>query len=271
MASAAAARFVPWWTPVASPVFEPQGQAILQEILWGQQVGGSLWPFQPLGWDYLRPLHLHGQPEILFLRKGSLTLYLGRQALKMRAGDLAWVPPSVQHITVDQSRDLDYWVLQLEPWLVRRALERTSIFEPGSQPGQWLELMLRRIPDRPLFELDTRQRDTIEQSAALTYQTHLQAWVGHSPLDSPYEWIPPWTTSLLQRAREQLMAVFVASCVTKVSSGRPKSRVPGDGATFPGPGTRFASSRDCAAPTTGSVQPPAELEAGRPRRGRYAK
>jgi hypothetical protein len=34
---------------------------ILQETLWGGDVAGALWPFQPLGWHYLRPLHLHDQ------------------------------------------------------------------------------------------------------------------------------------------------------------------------------------------------------------------
>ncbi len=205
----------------------PPEQPIMQEILWGPKVGGALWPFQPLGWTYQRPLHLHCQPEVLIMRRGSLRLVLGGESFTLRAGQFAWIAPSVQHVTEALTEDVDFWVLQLEPWLVRRAVEQMQRGRAidGCARDPWLGALLGIIPDPPVVEPTSRHRDAIEQAAVLAYQTYLDAWRGLSAPNRNYEWIPPWTTAGEQQARERLTRVWLmAVAATREEYGRTPPR-----------------------------------------------
>jgi AraC-like DNA-binding protein/mannose-6-phosphate isomerase-like protein (cupin superfamily) len=190
----------------------PREHAILQETLWGADIGGALWPFQPLGWQYLRPLHLHDQYEVLFMRRGSLRLTLGRESVPLRPGQFAWIAPSVEHRVDQLSPDVDFWSLQLEPWLLTRALggnERGVFSEPDLHTS--LAAFSKELPDPPVILPASAYGDTFEQAAHTAWSTYLLQAARCPPNDERYSWIPRWDALSARAAQEGLVAVTRAT------------------------------------------------------------
>jgi len=57
------------------------------------------------------PSHKHPHEQITYLVKGSLRMTVGDETRTMRAGDIAVVPPEVEHFaeTIEQSLAIDSW------------------------------------------------------------------------------------------------------------------------------------------------------------------
>jgi AraC-like DNA-binding protein/mannose-6-phosphate isomerase-like protein (cupin superfamily) len=204
-----------------SPRTEPP---ILQETLWGGDVGGAIWPFQPLGWQYLRPLHLHDQLEVLAMRRGSLVLTLGRERVRLRRGQLAWIAPSVAHRVDQLSEDVDFWSIQIEPWLLNGALspvpgparvdtEREGWGADNHDLGVYAGLvrLARELPDPPLVEPKADLMDALERAAQTAWAAYLSHATKSPASDSRFGWMPQWHASSRRLAREGLIAVLHAA------------------------------------------------------------
>jgi AraC-like DNA-binding protein len=199
---------------------------ILQETLWGPTLGGALWPFQPRGWEYIRPVHLHGQPELFIMRQGSLRLRVGGESFRMGRGMLAWIAPSVEHVTDELSENADFWILQLEPWLVDCSLAK---FDRGYEHAQdrrhWLRRLIEFIPDPPLLMPTRGDFERLEYCAEQAWQCYLSAWANQAAPDPRFEWIPPWTKSTALQARALLSDVFVEALrITQIEKLRSTTR-----------------------------------------------
>lgn len=194
----------------------PSEPALLQEILWGPNIGAALWPFQPRGAEYLRPLHLHSQPELFVMRRGSVVLRIGGELYPMQRGQAAWIPPGVQHMVVDFSPGADFWVLQPGPALLQLALAQLQVqprfggganglFGAGEQPGlAWLAKLSTFLPDPPVFVPKQGDLTDFEAQAELTWRAYLDAQ--REPVPNPrFNWIPAWSQSRARVARSLLL------------------------------------------------------------------
>jgi AraC-like DNA-binding protein len=200
----------------------PSGErAILQEILWGGGTGGALWPFQPRGCEYLRPLHLHSQPEFFFMRRGSALLRVGAEVYAMERGSVAWIPPSVEHVVEDLTPDADFWVLLPEPELLERALRCTDVEQQsGFSQLSWLARLSEILPDPPVFEPRRQDFEAFEAHAEVAWRLYLD--VRHGPAPDPrFEWIPAWSA---ERARLARALLFELCCEALRLTQRPTER-----------------------------------------------
>lgn len=187
---------------------------ILQETLWGAEVGGAVWPFQPLGPRYLRPLHLHGQPEFFVMRRGDATLRIGAETYGLQRGQVAWIAPGVEHVIERFSPDFDFWLLQPEPEILARSLAR---LEPGGSPElpprSWLVRLCDLLPDPPVFRPTAREFAALLELADGAWRTYLEVCQEPVP-DARFEWIPPWDAAARRRARERLVELCGAALQT---------------------------------------------------------
>ncbi len=181
--------------------------AILQEILWGHAIGGALWPFQPRGPDYLRPLHLHSQPELLVVRRGALRLRVGGETHSVERGQVAWIPPAVAHVVEDLTPQTDFWVLQPGPKLFEQALARAA-GAPSTEPGAWRGRMSRVLPDPPVLRPAAAELGAFEAAAELAWSAYLHA-LRHPILDARFEWLPAWDEASAGQARRLLLELTV--------------------------------------------------------------
>lgn len=193
----------------------------LQEVLWGGGIPGALWPFQPLGWDYLRPPHLHGQPELVIMRRGTMRLRLGAESYPLAPRQIALVPPSVEHVVEDLRPDTDFWILQFDPALLARAFELSSAASAPDQPNRRLTEL---FPDPPILEVASRDLDVVEQRAAIAWQNYLAAWSDDSAPAENESWIPPWRPAQTGRAISQLVDVLAATLDAVIAQGVPPER-----------------------------------------------
>jgi AraC-like DNA-binding protein len=196
---------------------------ILQETLRGGDVAGALWPFQPLGWHYLRPLHLHDQLELLVLRRGSLRLTLGRERLLLRAGQLAWIVPSVAHRVDQLSRDVDFWSMQLDPWLVHEALSKqlsgSGDTASGLRAYAGVVHLARGLPDPPVISPRVAFLQAIERAAEAAWGIYLARAAQCPGPDPRFPWMPAWDAASERSARAGLLGVFRAALAATESEG----------------------------------------------------
>lgn len=200
---------------------------ILQETLWGGDIGGAVWPFQPLGWQYLRPMHLHDQLELLVMRRGSLTLELGRERFALRQGQLVWIAPSVAHRVDQLSEDVDFWSIQVEPWLLNEQLRHpleasgaassAALAAPrGDPPSDEVDLgvyagvvrLARSLPDPPIIEPRADLMEALERAARGAWAVYVARAVEAPASDPRFEWVPGWHASSALSARAGLAAVL---------------------------------------------------------------
>lgn len=208
---------------------EPLGPApLLQEILWGGGIEGALWPFQPHGWEYLRPLHLHRHAELVIPSRGRCRLLLGGEVHDLSPGRIAYIAPSVAHVMEDLREETDFWILQVDGRLLAEALRRAGLVDRTNEdvrdPARWaLTRVGALLPDPPIVELTAQQRDEIEQRATLAWQAYLDALRGPGPAIPGFDWIPPWTPDAARRATSLLVDVVVAvlQAVARQGRGRP--------------------------------------------------
>lgn len=208
-----------------------QARPILQETLWGPDIGGALWPFQPLGWKYLRPLHIHDQTEVLLMRTGSLRLTLGHEVFELRRGHLAWIAPSVEHRVDDLSEDVDFWSLQVEPSLLRSATAAaegpSATDSPQNAHERAFSALATALPATPVVELKERHFDAIQEAAHRAWSTYLSRAVGQEPPNPRCAWIPRWDPPSTRAAREALLACYRAMVTGTASeaTASPKANV----------------------------------------------
>lgn len=201
---------------------------LLQEILWGGGIDGALWPFQPRGWEYLRPLHLHRHAEVVIPIRGRCRLRLGGEVFDLSPGRIAYIAPSVAHVMEDLRADTDFWTLQIDARLLDQALLRMGLSE-DTREGRFgardaaLGATARvgaLFPDPPVVEVMTQHRDVIEQRATLAWQAYLEAWSGPGATIPDFEWIPPWTPESARVATDLLVDVVVAVLQAAANEGR---------------------------------------------------
>jgi len=126
--------------------------AILQELIYESLREGAVWPFDR---HYIRPLHFHGQLELLIVRSGTATLRLGTRARRLHAGHLAWILPGVPHVMAEFSDDFDMWVVELEPALVAscwRAIDAGAADDAGVFSG-WPLALGERLAGRDAIDV----------------------------------------------------------------------------------------------------------------------
>jgi AraC-like DNA-binding protein len=84
------------------------------------------WRYHPA---YRRPAHLHDEPELNLVIRGTATFLVGRRRMAMSAGSLLWYPPGLDHYLEHASEDLELYVVGFQPELLA-AFAR----EHGGQP-----------------------------------------------------------------------------------------------------------------------------------------
>lgn len=204
--------------------------AILQETPWGLDIGGALWPFQPLGWNYLRPLHIHDQTEVLVMRNGTLRLTLGREVFVLRRGQIAWIPPSVEHRVDELSPDVDFWSLQVEPGLLRSVMLPSTGLPSTGLPSTVLPSTVlpsadtsefegqdpfaefaRTLPVTPVVEPAERYVDAFLEAADRAWSLYLSKAMGQEPPDPRFGWMPRWDPASARDARDALSTCYRAA------------------------------------------------------------
>jgi len=73
------------------------------------------WRYQPA---YRRPAHLHDQPEINLIVRGTATFVTGSRHVEANAGALLWYSPGLDHFLERASPDLELHVVGYEPELL---------------------------------------------------------------------------------------------------------------------------------------------------------
>ena len=139
-------------------------QTILQELVYDAGSEGAVWPFDR---HYIRPPHFHGQIELLLILRGSARVHLGAQTIKVRAGQLCWIPPGVPHVMSEFSGDFDMWVVELEAALLGACWRATvqSSDDRQSQLYDWMVLFGDRLSGRPVVDVGSQELRDIDALA----------------------------------------------------------------------------------------------------------
>ena len=93
------------------------------------------WRHQPA---FRRPRHFHDEPEVNILLRGRCTMGIGERTVALGPGDVVFFQPGQDHALLDESADLDLFVLAVSPELADRVgakvVKRTSV-QHGSKSG----------------------------------------------------------------------------------------------------------------------------------------
>jgi AraC-like DNA-binding protein len=180
-------------------------------------------------------MHLHDQVELIVMRRGSLTLALGRDRLPLHQGQLVWIAPAVAHRVDQLSRDVDFWSIQLEPWLLNDALSRGWPGAEGPAPTFGCSLrpadadldvyagvvhLARELPDPPIVEPKAAFMGALERAARAAWGAYLLRATESPASDPRFGWMPKWHAPSTHQAREALITVFHAAlAATRSESG----------------------------------------------------
>lgn len=116
--------------------------AIFQEhLLFPETLRGAIWRYAPA---FPKPLHFHGQWELILVKRGWTLQRLGTQLHRVHAGQLLWMSPGVAHENVEASMDLDARIVHIEPSLVNDVFSLHCL-----------------ISGQPVIELGSRDFDDI--------------------------------------------------------------------------------------------------------------
>jgi AraC-like DNA-binding protein len=93
------------------------------------------WRHQPA---FRRPRHFHDEPEVNILLRGRCTMGIGERTVALGPGDVVFFQPGQDHALLDESADLDLFVLAVSPELADRVgakvVKRTSVQHLGEGP-----------------------------------------------------------------------------------------------------------------------------------------
>ena len=97
------------------------------------------------------PVHWHDEVEIIYIKKGSITIYIGEESFPAREGDLFFVNSGELHFMESDDMNVEYYTL-LFPWAflsfqIEDALER-EVFMPLRQK----KLLLPIRAEEPISE-----------------------------------------------------------------------------------------------------------------------
>ncbi|HSC88816.1 MAG TPA: AraC family transcriptional regulator [Polyangiaceae bacterium] len=71
---------------------------------------------------YLKPRHFHPEPEINVVLSGWARLGVGREEALLGPGEFVYLAPMQDHVLLEASDDLEFFVFALEPALAEQAL-----------------------------------------------------------------------------------------------------------------------------------------------------
>jgi AraC-like DNA-binding protein len=101
-----------------------RGSPVLQEhTLAPQTETGAIWMFSP---EHPKLYHLHGQLELLVVKRGRAVERIGNRTYTVHAGQLLFTLPGIPHEHLEGSSDLDMRIIHLETDLVKD-LEKLSV------------------------------------------------------------------------------------------------------------------------------------------------
>ena len=83
----------------------------------------QIWRYAP---EYRRPRHVHSEPELNLVTRGSGTFGVGEATLAASAGDLLFWLPGQDHELLEASPSFDLFVVGLTPELSSRVLGRST-------------------------------------------------------------------------------------------------------------------------------------------------
>jgi AraC-like DNA-binding protein len=87
--------------------------AIFQEHwLSPETLNGAIWRYSV---TYPKPVHFHGQWELILVKRGWTLQRVGTQLHRAHARQLLWVSPGLAHGNVEASKDLEARIVHIEP------------------------------------------------------------------------------------------------------------------------------------------------------------
>lgn len=144
------------------------------------------------------------------MHSGSFRLRIGAELHAVRSGQIAWIAPCIEHTIEWLSPDVDFWTLQIEPWLARTAFGACSAVSAESAPyTDWIDEWLALLPDPPVLEIERRFLNVLQQRATLGWELYQAAWAASpGPNAAEWPWIPPWSEAGRSAATACLLEVF---------------------------------------------------------------
>jgi AraC-like DNA-binding protein len=94
-------------------------EALYQPFPMAGRARAQIWRYAPA---FHRPRHVHAEPELNLIARGTGTFGVGEASLSVSAGDLLWWLPGQDHELVWASADFDLFVVGLTPELSCRVL-----------------------------------------------------------------------------------------------------------------------------------------------------
>lgn len=119
--------------------------------------------FSNPGWLGLIERHAHRFAEIHLVVHGHAVLVVGNQRVELPSGSLLWLPPRLEHLTLETTPSLQRWILAIRDPAVRRILgEREASPLLRTQTG----MRSGRLSRQELFGLCRLFEDVASESSS---------------------------------------------------------------------------------------------------------